>query len=489
MKRGALAKVLIVLAAVFALPSCGGGSGGGGIIAGIGGTGITASGTITGFGSIFVNGVEYQTGNTAVTINDTGATASELKLGMVVKVTGQLNSDGITGTATSVAYDADLKGPIVAAPTLLSNGSKSFQVLNTTVVVQPVSTVFDNSQYPGFSFNSIAQNDLVEVSGFYDANGRLYATRIGKVGVLSASTPVEIKGTISGYNNANSFTVGGLTVTLSNSTDLSQLTGGIVDGAYVEVKGLVPSATATTITATTVLPEEGTFGTDVSEASVEGIVTDYNGLSNFKVAGQTVDASTATISPTGFQIANGVQVEVGGPISAGVLKATKVEGRSGEISLTVPVYSVDTVNNSIAVRLDSRTVPITVNSRTQFEDEATGTEPFSVTDVYPNNVLEIEGVSDGAGGVIATHVKRTAVAQPVPFTATVTAPLQSLDQTSYLLRALGVTYSTDTNTVFFNASGSQVSRGTFFSTVPPGTLVHIVDDNNDGLAERVEVDN
>ena len=48
-----------LLSAVFVsiLASCGGGGGS----AGIGGTGITSGGTITGFGSIFVNGVKYNT--------------------------------------------------------------------------------------------------------------------------------------------------------------------------------------------------------------------------------------------------------------------------------------------------------------------------------------------------------------------------------------------------------------------------------------------
>ena len=48
--------------AVFALSGCGGG-GGGDSLAGIGGTGKIASGTITGFGSIFVNDVEYHIDN------------------------------------------------------------------------------------------------------------------------------------------------------------------------------------------------------------------------------------------------------------------------------------------------------------------------------------------------------------------------------------------------------------------------------------------
>ena len=47
-------------AALMALSGCGGG-GGDGSLAGIGGTGKIASGTITGFGSIWVNGLEVET--------------------------------------------------------------------------------------------------------------------------------------------------------------------------------------------------------------------------------------------------------------------------------------------------------------------------------------------------------------------------------------------------------------------------------------------
>ena len=125
----------------------------------------------------------------------------------------------------------------------------------------------------------------------------------------------------------------------------------------------------------------------------------------------------------------------------------------------------------------------------EFEDEASGTEPFSLANIYSNNVLEIEGVSDGAGGVIATHVKRTQTYTPTPFTAEVTAPLQSLSNTSYTLTVLGVTYYTNpTNTTFADTNGT-VSQSQFFSIVTPGTLIHIVDTRNDGLAEKVEVDN
>ena len=62
-------RLLFALFSVFLLISCD--SGGGGMTAGggIGGTGIISSGTITAFGSIVVNGTEFDTSNAAIIVN------------------------------------------------------------------------------------------------------------------------------------------------------------------------------------------------------------------------------------------------------------------------------------------------------------------------------------------------------------------------------------------------------------------------------------
>ena len=74
-KQKALSAAIISIT----LSACGGGgsSGGGDSIAGIdngpaegiSGSGATASGTIDGFGSIFVNGIEFETDNADITID------------------------------------------------------------------------------------------------------------------------------------------------------------------------------------------------------------------------------------------------------------------------------------------------------------------------------------------------------------------------------------------------------------------------------------
>lgn len=98
------------LTSALLIAGCSGDSGIGGT-AGIGGSGYISSGTITGFGSIFVNGVEFETSSSTFDVDDDNSLSeSDLAIGMRVVVTGSVNADGITGTATSVTYDDDLEG-------------------------------------------------------------------------------------------------------------------------------------------------------------------------------------------------------------------------------------------------------------------------------------------------------------------------------------------------------------------------------------------
>ena len=96
------------------LVSCGGGGGGGTVASGgIGGTGIS-QGPVNSFGSVFVNGIEHFLDSASILVNGQSAANGEtdLKLGMVVRVAGSVDSAAGTGTATEVAYQQNLEGPI-----------------------------------------------------------------------------------------------------------------------------------------------------------------------------------------------------------------------------------------------------------------------------------------------------------------------------------------------------------------------------------------
>ena len=110
-------KGLLVLGTALVV-ACGGG--GGDQVAGIDGGGnpapvainIVSQGTITGFGSVIVNGVRYDTSNATFTIDGSPGTESDLAVGQVVVVSGTINQAGTEGTAASVDFDDAVEGPI-----------------------------------------------------------------------------------------------------------------------------------------------------------------------------------------------------------------------------------------------------------------------------------------------------------------------------------------------------------------------------------------
>jgi len=168
----------LVAAAVLLLASCDGST----QLAGIQGSGspVVASGAITGFGSIIVNGVEYATSNAQILLDDQPGTESQLLVGQVVTVTGSVNSDGTTGTATQVTFSGDVAGPI----TQIDTAGGTLVVLGQTVRVSGSALFDDNIQ--AVSIASLQIGNLVEVSGFPNAAGEIVASRIQ----LQAAGPV-----------------------------------------------------------------------------------------------------------------------------------------------------------------------------------------------------------------------------------------------------------------------------------------------------------
>ncbi|MCK5481876.1 MAG: hypothetical protein KAJ06_12040, partial [Gammaproteobacteria bacterium] len=263
-----------LLVLVLFVAGCGGGGGGGSSLAGggIGGTGIT-SGTITGFGSVFVNGVEFETDGSSFDVDDNiGTDQDVLGLGMVVTITGSINPDGVTGTALSILYDDEVEGPIAGDPVEDADRvTKTFTVLGITVVVDRNTTVFSGTDY-----DSLAMDNIVEVSGFFDGTGALLATRIEKTGQLTLGlSGVEMRGTVSAFNGTDTFLLDGITVMLKFDapiTDLSEIPGGVIeDDQFVEVTGTLE--TPTFITALRIELESEGFDDDEDRVSIQGLVT------------------------------------------------------------------------------------------------------------------------------------------------------------------------------------------------------------------------
>ena len=327
-------RVIIVAAALVLsvlIVACGGGGGGGGSLAGggIGGTGVT-SGTITGFGSVFVNGIEFETEGAArdvdgkIDISNGSDDDAVLGIGMVVTIIGTVNDDGVTGTADSIVYDDVVEGPVTDEQDDGDPDTRTFNIFDVTVVIDRATTVFVSTDH-----DALAENDLLEVSGYFGVDGKLLATRVeGKDKLVPGVSEVEIKGEVTGFDsNSSTFELlglDGITITFDNATVFEDLPDTVADGQFVEVKGTVFEGS---IFASRIVLEDEGFGYDVDRISIEGIVTDFTDITNFRVSGQRVNASSAAFDPSSLQssLADGDRVEVEGSLVGGILQAREVE--------------------------------------------------------------------------------------------------------------------------------------------------------------------
>ncbi|MGB5442417.1 MAG: DUF5666 domain-containing protein [Gammaproteobacteria bacterium] len=475
-------KCLVLLASIMLtafIAGCGGGGSGGSVAGGgIGGTGIT-NGTITGFGSVFVNGIEFETSGTSFDVDDdSAAVEGDLGIGMVVTVVGVVNSDGVSGTATSIKYDDEVEGPIAAIPVEDADMvTKTFVVLGIPIVVDRNDTVFVNTDY-----DSLAQNDRVEISGYY-AGSQLLATRLENTG---PGTKVETRGTVTGFDTIDTFMLGAVTVTFDGTTQFEDLPGTVADNQFVEVAGTLTGPAA--ILATRIELEDEGFGDDVDEISIEGIVSDFINNGDFKVAGQAVDASAAFFEPAGLAatIADGDRVEVEGAIVAGVLMADEVEQRGGEVRLGAIVDTRDPAAGTVTLSIVGSQLTVHTSTRTQIEDERDGVEPFAIVNMQNGDYLHVEAYVDGSGMLIATQIERDDL-DDIELQGPADVPPTSGTSGSGTVSILGITIATDSNTDFENANDAPISGDTFFGSASNGDMVRFRDNQvPDGIADDVE---
>lgn len=313
--------LLGIAGAVAQLAGCGGG---GTDFAGLssGGTGSFTSGTITGLGSIIVNGIRYNDDTARISASDdTGGNHSELKVGMVVTIEGSsvtpaASATGLpTATAYSISYGSEWRGPV-------SNvGTSTFEVLGHTVDVLST-TLIDGvvNQY-----GLVKAGFYVEVYGYVDQiDGHIQASRIE----VSNTQPnsYKLSGAITQIDRFRRTANLGLT-SIKWSSD-SVLPPNTAENDFVRVQ-LNPTPTQGAWTGSRIQLESSPLvdlrDDQEYEAEVQGSITAYQSNANFVVSGIPVNALNARITGT---LQAGVVVEVEGHIRAGQLIASKVEVKS-----------------------------------------------------------------------------------------------------------------------------------------------------------------
>jgi hypothetical protein len=210
------------------------------------------------------------------------------------------------------------------------------------------------------------------ITGFYNENGSLVATRLEKQGTLSLGvSEVELKGTITGFNDSDTFTLDGITVTFDGTTALSDVPGGVIeDGQFVEVKGTLVTTTA--INATRIELEDEGIEDSADTVSLEGFVSDFVNTGNFRVSGQRVNAAAAGFSPAGLADINvGDFLEIEGYIDGGgnIVASQLQRDEPGRIELRGPVDVPPAAGDDLSGSVSILGITIRTDESTDFEDQ------------------------------------------------------------------------------------------------------------------------
>src|SRR5262245_12755267 len=95
----------VLLGCLLVVMSCSGGTSGTG-------SPVVSVGTVTGFGSVVVNGVECHTASATIPLRGQRPAGGDLRCGQVVTVRGTLDPGGLLGIAETVVVDNNAIGPI-----------------------------------------------------------------------------------------------------------------------------------------------------------------------------------------------------------------------------------------------------------------------------------------------------------------------------------------------------------------------------------------
>jgi len=413
MNKSYLGNIGIALSTAIFLAACGGGGSG---------TATTTSyaGTITGFGSVFVNGVEFDTTGSSISVDGSSGTENDLKVGMQVTIKG--SSNGSTGTASSITFNDELEGLVISNSIASGQLTGDMNIMGQTVTLTST-TIFESKISGVTTPDQITAGMIVEVSGFSSGTGSVQATRIEVKAADLASyismhaEGIEVKGIVSNLDTNNmTFDLGGITVDYAGAS-VSGFSNGIQDGLYVEVKSIqgLDTITNNLVASEVELENNGKKGHDSdgsSDVELKGLITTAVSGNTFVINGEviTIDANTTFKNLKQSDLLLNVMVEVEASYINGVLIAKEIELESNSSSKAKGVVAsvTSTAVNTGVVTLTDGTV-ISVTSSTIMKDSQdkgmTPVAKFNLSYLNQGDTVEIY-YYDNNGTLTATKLER-----------------------------------------------------------------------------------
>jgi hypothetical protein len=235
---------------------------------GLGGTGIV--GTISGFGSIIVNGMELEFDHTTAVGNDgRPAALEELRVGQVIQGVARRKDGHLSLESLDIQHA--VTGPIAS----IDHTAQTMTVLGQTI---RLNLAGDKAAVDAFA--SLHAGDVVSVSGLRTSDGTIIATRVDE---QSNDGRMLVRGEARDVSGGH-VRIGGLDVPLASDATIAKPTAGdrvLVSGRMIGGK-FVPDV----ITGSNGLP----FAAPVGDVSLEGYAPAAG--APLKLDGLTVEGAT-----------------------------------------------------------------------------------------------------------------------------------------------------------------------------------------------------
>lgn len=438
---------------------------------------IVSSGVITGFGSVYINGVRFNTDNAAFSTDDKDNDSEDaLEVGMVVTLEGAMGANGETPTASKIKYNASAEGPVSE----INLAEQSFTVLGQVYYVDEF-TEFDDE----LTFEALLVGDYVEVSAKQNAQEQWLATRVEK---SSDSEDIKLKGTVAELNTeSKQFNIGTLVIDYSSA----DVEGELANEVMVKIKAS-SEPVDNVLTADEVEVKAMPFAAG-QKVFVEGEIDDFESASLFEVNDQVVITNEQTVFAVGKleDLQEGIQVVVSGALNEeNQLVAHLIRFKQAtKLKLEGLVSEVDEDDNE----LELMGTTVTINEFTQFIDVSKAkVRRFRLDDINEGDKLVVKAAKV-ADDVVARQVKRFKVAADVnadEFVNKLEGEASAISEMGFTVE--GIRIETSELTKFEAENGDSLLQSEFFELLVEGDEVEVkAVQQEDGtfLAVKVEIDN
>jgi len=367
---------------------------------GIEGTGRTI-GPISGFGSVYVNGIRFDTSNTSFTFEGKPGSQDQLFQGMIITASDDTSAGDPVASASFVDFRFNLIGAVdhVEEEDKLAN---SFKAVGQVILLNEL-TVIRNAD----SYDDFADDDVVAVSGFRRANGQIVATYIEKVdtenpGLLNATV---LEGRVQA-NDTRLFTfrIGDQLINYA-SAQLDLPAGVLENGLLVRVAGQEAGEQLKAFTIEEPQPA-GPDTSDIDAVSISGLVTEV-GTEAFTLNDTPVTMTSATSLQNGDRsdiVINANVLVRGLQDSRGEVLADEIIFSSQpNISVEADVEAIDPASKTVTVA----GLTVIADSFTLLIDSSPARlNTFSVGDIAVGDRLAIAGLEHGSRTVLASRLER-----------------------------------------------------------------------------------